>query len=809
MCGDGRKTDFGYLTAILATAAVVLLRRVIFGDLLGRDAPLYLFLFAVMAAGWHGGLKPGLLATALGTLAGIYLFIGRNGWSVGLAGDRLRIALFVGAGVLVSWFCEAMHRSRDRSDREREALRVTLASIGDAVLTTDAEGRVTLLNPVAAALTGWIQDEAVGRPLEEVVRIVDEQTHQAIANPVGRVLGEGRIIELGNHTLLIARDGTERPIDDSAAPLRDAEGALRAIVLTFRDVTERRRAEEALRLSEARLAADLVERTRTNEALRKQAGRQRLLWEAAAVLMTTADADAMLRTLFAKIGPDLGLDAYFNFMVNDTGDALRLVSCMGIPEQTARSIERLEFGQAVCGAVAQSRQPIVATHIQQSDDPRVQLVKSFGIRVYACNPLLAGDRLLGSLSFASRSRDQLDADEVEFLQTICRYVAVAYERLRLVEQLKEADRKKDEFLATLAHELRNPLAPLRNGLQILRLTGEDREATENACLVMERQVKQLVRLVDDLLDVSRITRNKLKLRKERMELAVAVRQAVEISRPLIEAASHHLTVTLPAEPIPLDADAARLAQVFSNLLNNAAKYTERGGRIWLTVERQGSEAVVRVKDTGIGIPADSLPHLFEMFTQIDRSLERSQGGLGIGLTLVKRLTEMHGGTVEVHSDGPDRGSEFTVRLPVANVRPAAPQEPNSAGDRTAASRQLKILVVDDNVDSATSLSMMLRIHGHDVRTAHDGVQAVEMAEAFRPDAVLLDIGLPKRNGYEAARCIRQQPWGKPMRLIALTGWGQEEDRRRSKEAGFDRHLVKPVDPAVLETLLVELCAVTA
>jgi CheY-like chemotaxis protein len=322
---------------------------------------------------------------------------------------------------------------------------------------------------------------------------------------------------------------------------------------------------------------------------------------------------------------------------------------------------------------------------------------------------------------------------------------------------------------------------------------------------MERQLQQLVRLIDDLLDVSRITRGKLILRKERADLATVLRNAVEISRPLIEAAGHELTVTLPNEPIPVDADVTRLAQVFSNLLNNAAKYTDRGGRVWLTVEREGSAAVVTVKDTGVGIPAEHLPHVFEMFAQVDRSLERSQGGLGLGLAVVRRLVELHGGKVAAHSEGPDKGSAFVVRLPVSDGGPAERQPPTAEGGSKAAGRQFKVLVVDDNADTAASLSTMLRIMGHDVCTAHDGAQAVDAAAAYRPDMVLLDIGLPKLNGYEAARRIREQPWGKAMKLIALTGWGQEEDRRRAKEAGFDEHVVKPVEPAALEQLLVTLC----
>jgi PAS domain S-box-containing protein len=375
------------------------------------------------------------------------------------------------------------------------------------------------------------------------------------------------------------------------------------------------------------------------------------------------------------------------------------------------------------------------------------------------------------------------------------------ERKRAMDALQEADRRKDEFLATLAHELRNPLAPIRNGLQILRLGRGNHQAEEQARSMIERQVQQMVRLIDDLLDLSRISRGKIELRRERIDLAAAVQSAVETSRPLIEQSGHELTVSLPAAPVFVDGDVTRLAQVFANLLNNAAKYTQKGGgRIRLAVEPLNGEVAVSVRDNGVGIPAPMLPHVFEMFTQVDRSLERAQGGLGIGLSIVKRLVEMHGGTVAARSEGLGRGSEFVVLLPV--LTPAV-HEPGLQHDEEAAAAPVRrrILVADDNVDSAASLAMMLKLMGNEVRTAHDGVEAVETAVAFRPDVILLDIGMPRMNGYDACRRIREQPWARGITIAALTGWGQEEDKRQSREAGFDHHLVKPVEPAALEKLL--------
>jgi signal transduction histidine kinase/ActR/RegA family two-component response regulator len=370
------------------------------------------------------------------------------------------------------------------------------------------------------------------------------------------------------------------------------------------------------------------------------------------------------------------------------------------------------------------------------------------------------------------------------------------------EALAESDRRKDEFLATLAHELRNPLAPVRNAIHILRARLPPTPELQWARDVIDRQVTQMARLIDDLMDVSRITRGTFELRRERVSLVEVVRLAVETSRPGIDASGHDLVVRIPSEPIYLDADAIRLAQVFSNLLNNAAKYTGPGGRIAITAERDSGAVVVSVQDSGIGIPSQMLAHVFEPFTQLDRSLERSRGGLGIGLALARRLVEMHGGAIEAQSPGTGQGSRFIVRLPLSAQQTAlqvdAPAAPVPAPGRS------RLLVADDNSDSATSLSILLNDAGYDVRTAGDGAQALETAAQFRPDIVLLDIGMPKLNGYEVARHLRRQPWGRNMLLIAVTGWGGVDHRQQTAQAGFDHHLTKPVDPAELTRLLASL-----
>jgi signal transduction histidine kinase len=373
------------------------------------------------------------------------------------------------------------------------------------------------------------------------------------------------------------------------------------------------------------------------------------------------------------------------------------------------------------------------------------------------------------------------------------------EHLRLeAAKEKEASERKDEFLAMLAHELRNPLAPIFNALHILQLNGSSDPTVDQARTVLDRQTRQLARLVDDLLDVSRITRGKIQLRKEPVELAKLLARAQESARPSIEGRGHKLEIIVPEEPLWLDADPTRLEQVLANLLNNAAKYTDPGGRITIVAARDNEELVLQVRDNGIGIAPEMLPRLFNLFLQADRSLDRAQGGLGIGLTLVRRLVEMHGGTIEAASPGLGNGSEFTIRLPLlpeGRVEPSAIEPVKSPG------QPVRILVVDDSKDTAESLALLLRLEGHEVRMAHDAPAALEIAQLFRPEVAILDIGLPKIDGYELGRRLRDQVKDGKILLIALTGYGQAADRRRSREVGFDHHVVKPVDPVALQELI--------
>ncbi len=621
---------------------------------------------------------------------------------------------------------KAAEDAAEEIERQREQLHVTLASIGDAVIVTDEQARVTFLNPVAVSLTGWEMHEAAGQPLDTVVRIVNEHTRLPVENPVVTVFREKRVVELANHTSLVRRDGTETPIEDSAAPILDRNQSLVGAVMVFRDVTEVRRAKAASQYL-------------------------------AAIVQSSDDA-IISQTLDGRIASwNKGAERLYGYAAEEiVGQPLSALVPADLPDELPFMMESIRRGECI-------------EHFE------TERVRKDGTRVDVSLTISPVKNAEGEIVGASKIARDITAR-------------------------KEEDRRKNEFLALLAHELRNPLAPLRNCLQVMRLGTSDPASVEHARRLMERQLQHLVRLVDDLLDLSRISRGKLELRRERITLATAVEHAIDVCGLAVKELGRELTVRLPDEPLYIDADKTRLAQAICNLLGNASKYSDPGGHIWLRAERQGQEAIVSVKDSGIGIPADMLPKIFDMFVQADRSLEKAQGGLGVGLTIVKRLVEMHGGCVSAHSEGPGHGSQFTIRLPLASP-PTDELRPHDSPQTTQNAVHRRILIVDDNRDAATSLAMMLKLMGHEVRTAHDGEAGLAAAAEHRPDLILLDIGMPKLNGYDTARIIRAEPWGQVMTLVAVTGWGQEEDRRKSSEAGFDFHMVKPVAPEELERVV--------
>lgn len=633
---------------------------------------------------------------------------------------------------------------------QAERLRTTLASIGDAVIATDTEGKVTNLNAVAETMTGWSNQEAHGQPLENVFHIVNEATRKPVESPVTKALRDGVIVGLANHTILIAKDGSERAIDDSAAPIRCKAGDIVGCVLVFRDVSVERASDRALRTSEARKSAILTSALDCIISMDHE-GRIVDFNPAAEQTFGILRADAIGRTVADTIIPPEFREAHQSglarFMATGAGPALG---------------KRLELAA------------------QRADGT-----------CFPCELTITLTRM---------------PDEPPFFTAYLRDITAqkqAREALRqAAERLAQADRNKDEFLAMLAHELRNPLAPMRNAVQLLEISGSSEEDRHKAQSILERQIENMGRMINDLLDVSRITEGKIELRKKPVSLESILTASTSLIRASITAHGQELSVSMPQEQVYLEADATRLEQVFGNLLSNACKYSGDGSHISLKAAldttAQPPEVTVTVSDDGIGITPELLPHVFDLFVQSTRSLDRAHGGLGIGLTLVQRLVALHGGRVEAHSAGPGQGAEFIVHLPILNA-PPPPPPPRSVAKAPEVPR--RILVVDDNTDSAITMATLQTRRGHETRTAFTGPDALIVAAEFKPEVVLLDIGLPGMDGFEVARRLRAMPAFQKIQIIAMSGYGRREDRSLALEAGFDEYLVKPIELEVLREYL--------
>ncbi|GIZ53703.1 hypothetical protein NCCP691_37170 [Noviherbaspirillum aridicola] len=620
--------------------------------------------------------------------------------------------------------------------------------------------------------------------VEEYMTYVHPEDRDALGDVMAEVAREGK-----NHHAeyrVVWEDGTVHWIEARGEMFFDELGEPSYMAGVSIDITRRKRAEkdkEFLVRATAELAA-LVEPQSTLDRLARLAVPAFADWCAIDML---ADDGSLTRVSVAHADPGkvkLAEEIHRRFPPDPNIDE----GTWGVI-RSGRSRFISEITDAMVNAIIK-------------DPDRRAMLKELGMRSYLAVPLSAHGKTTGVITFFAAESGRLYAeDDLLLAEELAHRAAVAIENAELYRELKAADRAKNIFLATLAHELRNPLAAIVSGLALVKLTSNDPERVEQTAAVMTRQSDYLTRLVDDLMDIARITSGKMELKKEQASLVSILNGAIEASRSAIEAAGHRLSVSLPGQPTPVLADTVRLAQVFSNLLTNAAKYTPHGGQIDVSVECPGPEYVVRVRDNGAGISSDMLEHVFKLFTQVKHPIETGDGGLGIGLAIVEGLVSGHGGSVEAHSAGPGKGSEFVVRLPRATAAEVPGVTSETAVIQASTTRALSVLVVDDNIDAASTLAEILRILGHKVLLENDGLSAVITALDSRPEVILMDLGLPGIDGYEAARRIRADERGKRSRLIAVSGWGQEEDKLRSREAGFDEHWVKPIGLDRLKNLL--------
>jgi PAS domain S-box-containing protein len=753
---------------------------------------------------------------------------------------------------------EALEIKNQELQQQREWFQVTLSSIGDAVITTDALGAVTFLNPIAEAMTGWTSAEAAGVPLSNIFSIIDEFTGVAVEHPVKTVLREGRIVRIANASL-VRRDGTVRAIEDTAAPTRDRAGTLTGMVMVFHDVTAQRKAEAALSESDVRFRT-IFNQAAVGMAVTDLTGGFIQINQKFADVFGFAIEELQQRTFLQLIHPLDYLSAQQSLAHLASEDKTDLVlekRCLRKNGAVIWSLSTVTLVRDRAGhaqhliwivediterKLAEEAQARLVAVIASSDDSIISMTLDGEVLSWNRGAEYmygyTADEMIGKTTQELIPSDRLDeepaildrirrGERIEHFETLRKRkdgsvfnVSIAVSPIedsrgriigaskitrditqgKLTEAaLRDTDRRKDEFLATLAHELRNPLAPIRQAALISEsesATDAQRRWSHN---VISRQVHHMSLLLDDLLDISRITRGTLELRLEDTELADILEAAVETARPVIDAKGHKFKIEAPEESVQFMADPLRLAQILSNLLTNAAKYTDPGGEIQLRVACDRQSIVFAVKDSGIGIPAEALKNIFEMFSQVKSTRDRSEGGLGIGLSLTRGLVDLHGGRIEARSAGAGFGSEFIVRLPRRDSRIMPGVGPTAVDQEQVASR--RVLIADDNRDAAETLAMLLQIEGHEVHVVHDGRAAVSAFTEFHPEVALLDIGMPELSGYEVARRVRENVEGQTVTLIALTGWGQERDKEQALAAGFNHHFTKPVEPARISKIL--------
>ncbi len=680
-------------------------------------------------------------------------------------------------------------RSADALPESEARYRALVESQSEMICRFRPDGEILFVNGSYARSRGTTPEALIGASFWE---FIPDEEWAGIRAMLARLSPESPEIRIENRFETV--DGVRWTMWTNRGLSFDEEGRVLEAQSTGIDITKRKRAERALKMRFRQLETIY----RLSAAVSRAAEVEEIVEAALDGLIEAVSADRASVLLF------------------DADGIARFAGWRGLSESYRRAVE----GHSPWRPQDTGARPITIADAETDEELGAlrDTILGEGIRALSFIPLVSGGGVVGKFMVYYDRPREFTEQELHVCETIAGHVAYAIERAQAEralreseERLREADRRKDEFLAVLGHELRNPLAPLQNMLEVLKREDADPELRARARATMERQVEQMVRLVNDLLDVSRISRGKIRLRKRGLDLAALVRETVEDFRAASADKGHDFTLELPADPVPLRGDPVRLSQVLENLLTNAWKYTGRGGRIQVIVEPGEREAAVRVRDTGIGIEPERLPHVFEMFSHSEEPPGGPhEGGLGIGLALVRNLVELHGGTVEARSAGRGRGAEFVVRLPrepePADSDATSEPGPAAAGEDRGPSR--RVLVVDDNRDAAETLALLLEMKGHEVHLAFDGREAVDRARELRPEVILLDIGMPKLDGYEAARLIRRQNGGRDALILALTGWSTDEDRRRSAEAGFDAHLVKPLEMAELEGLLAERAGAT-
>ena len=721
---------------------------------MGQRIPFALFYVPIIVAAFYGGIGPGLLTVALSLLLGTYLFIPPvHSFNIGWDG-LVHVSTFFIISMAVTLIIERIRRAEGRAEVSREQLVTTLRSIGDAVISTDAKGLVRFMNGVAQQLTGWPFEDAEGKDLREVFQIINEDSRHEVESPVTKVLREGIIVGLANHTLLISKDGKEIPIGDSGAPIKDGEGRLTGVVLVFRDVTERRQAEEAKR----RLAA-IVESSE-DAIFSKTLDGIITSWNKSAERLYGYSAEEIVgRSVSVLAPPDRS---------NEIPDILERL-------KRGERVEQLETKRVT----KDGRVLDIALTISPIKDTR--------------------DRIIGASTIAhditKRKRAEKEREELLVREKAARVEA------------EEANRTKDEFLATLSHELRTPLTAILGWVRLLRMKELDGATAEHALETVERNARAQAQLIEDLLDVSRVITGNLRLEMSTVELVPVIKAAMDAVEPAANAKMIKLEASLDPAAGPVSGDAARLQQVVWNLLSNAVKFTPREGRVSIRLERADSQVEIRVTDTGQGISADFLPFIFDRFRQADSSTTRQHGGLGLGLAIVRHLVELHGGTVHAESAGEGRGATIKVRLPILPLRIADFGLRNKELDEESAGPNpkseilsgLRVLVVDDEPDARELMKAALESRGAAVITAGDTNEALETLKRRKPDVIISDIGMPGEDGYALIRHVRRlsEEQGGATPAAAVSAYVGEESRQEALAAGYELYVDKPLDPEEL------------